>query len=387
MILKKKHITIGIDGNEANALKRVGVHMYALQTLWGIYKSVAKTNQSIVVIVFLKSIVQKDMPPENSFWKYKILRGDRLWILKRLTPHLLLREKLDVFFAPSHYLPPIARCPMVCAITDLGYLENSEQFTRYDYWQLKHWSAMSLLVADKIIAISKSTADDIVRHYSFTRKKVNIIYLGHDSSQFNERIDNNIVRQVNNKYLISGEYLLYIGTLKPSKNIEGLIHAFHIVKNKGYRIKLVIAGKKGWMYESIFTLVTSLKLQKDIIFTDYLPEEDKAPLLKGAKAFVMASFWEGFGIDVVSAMACGIPAIISDVGSLPEVGGKAAIYVDPYSPESISKGIINLLSKSSREYREISKNSIKQASVFSWDKTGHETLDLLINVVKNKESA
>ncbi|MCX7928126.1 MAG: glycosyltransferase family 4 protein, partial [Patescibacteria group bacterium] len=274
--------------------------------------------------------------------------------------------------------------PMICAITDLGYLKNPEQFSKKDYWQLKYWSAISMFLAKKIIAISKSTAKDIVRQYSFFRNKVSVTYLGYDKDQFNLNISQNLVRRTISKLNLPKDYILYIGLLKPSKNLEGLIEGFSLLKNKYYGINLVVAGKKGWLYETIFEKVKKLNLKERVIFTDYIKEEYKAPLLKGAKAFVLPSFWEGFGIDVLSAFAVGTPVIISNVGSLPEVGGDAAIYINPYDPESIAKSIDYVLGLPQREYNSLVKKGLNQVSRFSWDKTARETLNIMTEAIFSK---
>lgn len=375
-------ITIGIDGNEANEDKRVGVHMYAYKLLCALHKINLTQKKKVLFRIFLKCKPKKDLPLENDYWSYVILPGERLWIIKKLTPHLLLREKLDIFFAPSHYLPFVSKCPMVCAITDLGYLENPEQFAKRDYWQLKYWSAISMLVSRKILAISNSTAKDIVRQYSFARNKVHVTYLGYDNEQFNNNIPESIVRRTCRDLKVPENYLLYLGTLKPSKNIEGLIEGFSRIDNENYGIHLVIAGKKGWLYETIFEKVKKLKLSDRVIFTDYIMEEQKAPLLKGARAFVMPSLWEGFGIDVLSAFAVGTPVVVSDMGSLPEVGGDVAIYVNPKDPESIAKGLNKVLKMNRKEYTNLVERGYLQLSRFSWDKTAKDTMEVFNSIAK-----
>jgi glycosyltransferase involved in cell wall biosynthesis len=138
-----------------------------------------------------------------------------------------------------------------------------------------------------------------------------------------------------------------MSTLKPSKNVEGLVTAWELVHRKFPHYKLVIAGKKGWLYESIFDVVKAKGLESYIVFTDFVPEDEKPYLIKGAQAFVLPSFWEGFGLDVLSAMAMGVPVVVSDRGSLPEVVGDAGLIVNPDKPESIAQGMIKVLREES----------------------------------------
>jgi len=284
---------------------------------------------------------------------------------------------LDVVFSPSHYVPPLVLQPRACSIMDLGYLEFSEHFKKYDYWQLRLWSAISIFASRKVITISESSKKDIVRHYSFAAGKVFVTPLAYDDGKFNVRIPQKDVRQVKNKYAIVGDYILFLGTLKPGKNTEGLIEAFSILVSKYPSLQLVIAGKKGWLYESIFEKVKKLKLEDKIIFTGYVSEEDKPALIAGAKVFCLPSFWEGFGLDILNAMACGVPVVLSDKGSLPEVAGDAGVYIDPSSPESIAGGLNKVLCMNNVEYNRQVARGLEQVKKFSWEKTALKTLEAL----------
>lgn len=375
-----KKLIIGIDGNEANIEKRVGINTYVYKLLWNFWKLQDEWHNKISLIVYLKDKPLNDLPKETQNFKYKILKGKGNWILTKLMPSLYFdKERPDIFFSPSHYTLPFAPIPRVCSIMDLGYLNFSEQFSKKVFWQLKWWSAISILVSKRVIAISNSTKQDIVRHYPFARKKTYVTHLGFDNEKYNTNISEKDVRRVKNKYSIVDDYILYLGTLKPSKNIEGLIEAFSLIKSN---CKLVIAGKKGWMYETIFEKVEKLKIDKKVIFTDFVDEEDKPALIKGAKIFVMPSFWEGFGLDVLSAMACGVPVVVSRVGSLPEVVDKAGIFVDPNNVNSIKDGLLKILSLKHFEYNKIVNDGIIQSKKFSWEKCARDTLKILEGVKK-----
>lgn len=367
---------IGVDGNEANIEKRVGVNVYAFDLLWSIWRAQKKASKKHRLIVYLKNRPRADMPPQTGYFKYKVLPGGSYWVLTKLMPQLFLgKPGPDVFFTPSHYLPPLAPMPLVCSIMDLGYLEFSGQFEKKDYWQLKVWSAISIFVSKSVIAISNSTKKDIVRHYPFASKKTFVTPLAYDRKIFNPDVSKEDVRRIAKKHSIVGDYVLYLGTLKPSKNIEGLLDAFSSVSGA----KLVIAGKKGWLYDSIFKKVEELGLKERVIFTGFISEEDKPALIAGAKAFILPSFWEGFGLDALSAMACGVPVVVSKIGSLPEVVGDAGIFVDPYSSDSIAGGIKKVLSMGKLEYNELVKRGIVQASKFSWEKVAQETMQIITN--------
>ncbi|KKU10542.1 MAG: Glycosyl transferase group 1 [Candidatus Woesebacteria bacterium GW2011_GWB1_45_5] len=369
---------IGIDGNEANISERVGVNEYPFQILQNLAKLQEKGECGHSLIVYLKEKPLPDLPKETQNFKYKIIPGGGLWIITKLMPDLFLgKPKPDIFFSPSHYVPVFAPMPRACSIMDLGYLKFSGQFRKKDFWQLKIWSAISILLSKRIFAISNSTKEDIVRHYSFARDKISVTHLGYDPGRFNINISEKDVRRIKKTYSIVDDYVLYLGTLKPSKNIETLIEAFGQLTPRYPKIRLIIAGKKGWMYKSIYKKVEKSGLTAKVTFTDFVPEEDKPALIKGARVFVLPSYWEGFGLDAVNAMATGVPVVASNAGSLPEVIGEAGVVVDPKNADSMAAGIESVLSADSIAYNEMAKRGLMQSNKFSWEKCARETLRIL----------
>src|SRR4030042_2605001 len=368
---------IGIDGNEANTKEKVGVSTYAYEVLWGLYNINQKNTKHNKFLIYLKTDPNNDLPKDNLLWKYRIIKGNNNWVLKNLMPSLFMNPRPDVFFTPTHYLPPFTPMPKVFTVHDLGYLDFSEQFRKFDFWQLKYWTAISVFVSKYIIAVSESTRNDIVRRYRFSCKKIITIHNGFDSTRFNNRIDEDLVRHVRNKYAIPGNYILFLSRLKHSKNIEGLLDGFDLIKDKFPDYKLIIAGKKGWLFGSIYQKVERLNIKNRVIFTDYVSEEDKPALFAGAKVFLLPSFWEGFGMDVLNALSCGTPVIVSNVASLPEVAGSAGMYIDPNRSESIAGALKEVLSLNNIEYNKLVSKGFEQVKGFSWEKSVAETLKVL----------
>lgn len=368
---------IGIDGNEANIKNRVGVNVYCFELLWALYKIRHEWSKKHQLIVYLKNQPLEDLPPQVSEFKYQLMPGSGMWVVKKLTPYLLKNpDKLDFFFSPNHYGPLIASMPTCIAIMDLGFLEFSGQFKFKDYWQLKLWTAYSVIISKCIISISNSTKKDIVRHYPYAKNKTFVTHLAYDKQKFNQSMSIGDVRRIKKKYSIVNDYILFLGTLKPSKNIEGLLDAWKLISEEFNQLNLVIAGKKGWLYSSIFEKIQNENI-KNVIFTDFLAEEDKPAIIAGAKVFVLASFWEGFGLDVLNALASGVPVVVSDKGSLPEVAGDVGIVVDPYDPSSISQGLKKVLSQSKSEYNRLVAQGLKQAAKFDWNDTARKTLSII----------
>lgn len=377
---------IGIDGNEANVKNRVGVNKYAFEMLWGLQKLNEKKPIPSSLIVYLKNEPLSDLPKETKNFKYKVLIGGGLWILTKLTPYLLKNpENIEILFSPSHYVPPILTIPRVCSIMDLGYLEFSGQFEKKVLWQLKYWTAISVFASKQILTISEASKKDIVRHYPFASNKVTVTHLGYDDDKFKTDISEKLVRQVKNKYSIVNEYILFVSTLKPSKNVEGLIRAYKVLSTDKTILdlpQLVIAGKNGWMHESITKLIKDLELEDKVILPGFIEDDEKGPLMSGAKVFAMPSFWEGFGLDALSAFATGTPVVISKAGSFPEVGGDAAVYVDPNKVDSIAEGINKVLKMKGLEYNSRRELGFKQIKKFSWEVCAIKTLEAIENVTR-----
>ena len=374
------HMVIGIDGNEANVAQRVGVNTYAWEILKNLQKLQEVRSGEHNLIVYLKEKPLKDMPKETGNFKYKIIPGGNFWIITKLMPYLWKNpDRIEILFSPSHYTAPFLLFPRICSIMDLGYLKFSGQFTKKVFWQLKWWSAISIFVSKYIISISESTKKNIVRHYPFSERKVYVTYPGYDSRKFNTNISPENVRRAKEKYHIVDDYILSLGTLKPSKNIEGLMEAFSTLNDKKVNAKLVIAGKRGWLFESIYKKFESLRLSDNVIFTGFVSDKDKPALIAGAKVYAIPSFWEGFGLDVLSAMAVGTPVVAANAGSLPEVAGNAGILVDPDDPKNIAKGIDEVLSANRKKYNRIVAAGLLRVKDFSWEKCARETLEIITN--------
>jgi glycosyltransferase involved in cell wall biosynthesis len=251
-------------------------------------------------------------------------------------------------------------------------LTTREQFTAKDFNQLKQWTAYSAVRARKIIAISEFTRQDIISHYHRRPEDVIVTHLAYDAGTFRPTPDAGVLK----KYGIDGKYLLFLSSLKPSKNVEGLIRAYaRLCPAAGKSVpKLVIAGKKAWLFDRIFALVEELGLQSKVIFTGFVDEADVPALMTGASVFAMPSFFEGFGIPVLEAMACGTPVVVSAVASLPEVAGEAGIYVNPHDLASITAGLKTALGKNRQKYITAGLNQVKK---FSWSQTACQTLKVL----------
>jgi len=367
-------MNISFIGYEANIKNRVGSNQYAFELMKALYKLDQKNQYT----VFLPTPPLPDLPPERDNWQYQIVGPRKFWNFFGL-PFALRRQrpKPNVIFNPGHYSPLFSFAPLAISIMDLGYLHYPEQFTKPILFKLKFWTSFSIKRAAHIFAISESTKNDIIKTYKIAENKITVTYPGFDREKSKIKNQSLKVKEIKKKYAINGDYILFLSTLKPSKNIEGLLEAFSRLTGM-IPVKLVIAGKKGWLYETIFAKVKKLRLEDRVVFTDYVPEDDVSGLMAGAKVFVLPSFWEGFGIPVVEAMACGVPVVVSNAGSLPEIVGDAGVIVDPYKPDEIARGI----EKAVKNRVQLIKLGLEQVKKFSWEDCAQKTLKKLEEVGK-----
>lgn len=370
---------IGLDGNEANVENRVGSGKYAYELIkqFSQNKQSFSTNKKYEFEVFLKKKPLSDLPKESKNFKYKFFGPKFMWTQFALPIHLTFGRRPDLFFSLSHYGPRFSPVPYVITIFDLSYLHYPRLFKKDDLYQLKNWTKYSIKGAKHIFAISKSTKEDIIKNYGIDPKKITVTYIGYDQKLFKPQLKEKI-QKVKKIYKISGDYIIFIGTLQPRKNLERLIEAFKNSKLDIGNLKLVIVGRKGWLYDSIFEKVKGLRLEAKVIFTGYVTDYDLPPLISGAQAYVLPSLWEGFGIPVIEAQACGVPVAVSNVSSLPEIIGESGILVNPEKTDSIAEGIKKALNEKTRT--DLVKKGFENVKRFSWEKCAKETLKVLEKV-------
>ncbi|QQS23373.1 glycosyltransferase family 4 protein [bacterium] len=227
--------------------------------------------------------------------------------------------------------------------------------------------------ANRILAVSEYTKQTLVSEFGISPEKISVGLLGIDSNRYryNQSIGN--LRNIRNVYGLPGEFILFIGTLEPRKNLSRLIKAYEALDTEA---SLVIAGKKGWRYAEVMQLIESSPKRKQIVYLGYISEEHKPGLIKLAKVFAWPSLYEGFGLPVLEAMAVGTPVLTSNVTSLPEVVGDSAITVNPYNITEITQGLNVLLNDSAVRENYIAKG-LERSQKFNWDKTAQVLHSLL----------
>lgn len=360
---------IGVDGNEANVELKVGVSMYTLELL----KHFAKhADKETAFIVFLRNPPNEMMPKSSQYFSYEVVPGKVLWSQIFLPYHLRFKTHIDAFFAPAHYSPRFLQVPLILTIHDLSYFLYPNEFLKKDLYKLENWTRYSIEHAKNIIAVSKTTKKDLMKWYGLEDQDIQVIYNGFRKRK-QKKTDQDILKE---HELTKKKYILYVGTLQPRKNIQTLIKAYAAFKKDHSDFKLVLAGKKGWLFDAIFQEVQSHGLEQDVIFTGYTSDDGLIDLYNNAFCFVLPSFYEGFGIPILEAMSHQIPVISSHSSSLPEIGSEACLYFDPHSDTDLHEKL-DLLYNDRELYNTLVNAGHQRVTEFSWSKCATETLDAI----------
>jgi glycosyltransferase involved in cell wall biosynthesis len=290
--------------------------------------------------------------------------------------HFFFPEQADITHFYNNVIPCGVRGKKVVTIHDLTYKAHPETMDPALKTFMDKNLTISLGRADKIVTVSEFSKGEIIKYFAVDPSRIVVIPNAVNTDNYFPITDKKILAQCKEKYSTGGEYFLYLGTLEPRKNIGCLIEAYHVLKQKiPDTPRLLLGGKKGWLYEPIFKKVKTLGLEKDVLFLGYVPDEDVAPLMCGAVAFVFPSLYEGFGVPPLEAMACGVPVLTSNCSSLPEVAGDAALLVDPLQVEDIAAGLERLLTDKSLR-AELSGKGLERAKQFTWKRAASLTLEM-----------
>lgn len=291
---------------------------------------------------------EKKLPfKENARIQHRIIPHcpSFFWDQVRL-PREIREDKIDLFYSPYYKIPLSAPCPAVSAILDLMYLVFDEYRRELGVWRRGYYATFGRLFArrsTKIFTCSEFSKRDIIKIYDIPTSKIEVIPLS-VSDMYHPEKNQKSIAEMKDRYGIHSRYLLYLGNFKSHKNVEGIIKAFKNVVVEHRDLVLVLAGPKTHGYEQLVTSIHEIGLKNRVIFTGKITESDKPHLLySGAEIFVFPSFYEGFGIPPLEAMACGTPVVASNTTSIPEVVKDAGFLVDPYHPDDIAQAIRRIL--------------------------------------------
>jgi glycosyltransferase involved in cell wall biosynthesis len=368
---------IGIDASRATLARRTGTENYSLHL---VRELLALDSGQRLRLYFNQA------PPVDLFSgaaEWRSIPFPRLWTHLRLSWEMVRRPP-DLLFVPSHVLPLVAPRRTVVTVHDLGYHYFPRAHTLFQNLYLRWSTRYNARTASRVLADSEATRRDLVRHYGTSPDKIRVVYPGRNEA-LAPVTDTGLLDSVRQRYGLARDYLLYVGTLHPRKNLVRLVQAYAALlasseptaASEARHLQLVLAGQKGWLYDSILAEVRRLGLDRRVVLTGYVPDTDLAPLLSGARVFLFPSLYEGFGFPVLEAMACGTPVICSSVSSLPEVAGDAALQVDPGDVEGLAAAMVRILHDDVLS-RTLVDRGFRQIRRFSWRRCAQEVMQVLV---------
>jgi glycosyltransferase involved in cell wall biosynthesis len=314
-----------------------------------------------------------------SFLKKRLHRI--LWEHLRL-PFLVRKEKLDILHCPHYICPAIGTSAAhIITLHDTIALDHPEWCKRSNAAYYGIFMRKAVKQATKIIAVSNFTRERIHQNFSLDGSRVNVISPGVDTDIFNLQHDTERQNQVRAKYNLPENYILYAGNIEPKKNILNLLKAMLLLKAKGLKHRLVIAGQRSWKSEKVFDFLRETFRPEDVLLTGYVDRDDIGFVYKDAACLVLPSFCEGFGFPAVEAFACGIPVAASCTGILHEIDKGAYFPLKPNNPEQIAESLAKLLTDEKLRELQI-KTALSEAHRFNWANCAEKTLTLYREAMK-----
>ncbi len=300
---------------------------------------------------------------QRVFWEQTVL------------PRLLWRDRVDVFFSPAFILPMRWDGAGVVTVHDLNFEVSPETIHPIRRAYLRRITRRSVHRARKVIAISQSTASDIVRLYGVPDEKIAVIPYGLDAifTPENARALEPMVRQ---RYPLSERFLLFVGTLEPRKNLPRLLEAYALARQRADLPPMVLAGAPGWQHERILAQARELGVESHIVFAGYIPREHLPGVYAAASALLYPSLYEGFGLPPLEAMGCGTPVLASNTSAMPEVVGDGGVLVDPRDVQQIANGILRI-TQDEMLRQQIAERGLERAKRFRWEEAAQRTLGVL----------
>jgi len=369
-------MNIGFDASRANRPHKSGVEWYAYHLLRNFYNLDQKNN----FILYTEKHLQSELLPPAPNFQEKVLNWPlpRFWTLGRLSLEMAW-HKPDLLFIPSHNFPLIKARKNVITWHDVGYERYPETYTAWELRSLREGAKAALRSADAIIAVSDFTKQEMLRWYKINPDRIKVIHSGCK----NEFWKKSTVAEIDNlraKLNLDAPYFLYLGRLALRKNIVGLIRAYNSFRAKINKpFNLLLAGSDSPLQEDINREIELSPYKNEIKKVGWFPIEQAPVLFSGAVAFLFPSFYEGFGLPILEAMACELPVIASTSGSLPEIAGDAALLIPAHDIAGFAEQMLKIVTDNNLRAEMIAKG-LKRVKEFSWEKCAQETLDLLERV-------
>jgi glycosyltransferase involved in cell wall biosynthesis len=326
---------------------------------------------------YLDHLPHKTVKMGNKPWRMAVLLSQLMhW------PMDVTFGAVDVFHATNHLLAHFGQAGTVFTLHDLIFLHFPEYHLPYNRWYLSFAMPRFLRAADAVVTPSECSRQDAINFYGLPAEKITVIPEA-AAPGFKPATDQTRLDAVREKYNLPKRFILHVGTIEPRKNLSRLLDAFKSLLAYQPDLRLVLIGKKGWLYDEFFQKLRGLGLEEVVIFPGYVKEADLPSFFHLAEVFVYPSLYEGFGLPPLEAMACGAPVVCSNAASLPEVVGDAGLLVNPTDTKELTLALRRVLEEPDLR-RRLSQQSLARASLFSWKKAAEQLKDLYLYTTKNR---
>ena len=371
-------LRIGIEGDQANVPEPAGIEMYVCRLL----EALGRIDRENRYHVYLRRRPRPHFPPLPPNFTFRVIPVRYLWHQVGI-PLWQLFDRNDVLLFPVHRFPLLfpVRTRIVGTIHDTAFLHHARSYPPFRRARLRLFTRVLARRADRLIAISRATAEDIEHDYRIPRERISVIHQGWDR-ELAEPVGETRIAGARARYGLSRPYVLTIGALRPGKNLERLVQAFARMLAMGgdaAEHDLVLIGKEDWPFGAVSAAVRRVGLSERVHLLGYVPREELKALLQGAAAFVFPSLHEGFGLPPLEAFGAGIPVLTSRSGSLPEIVGDAAYPFNALDPEDMALRLREVLSDPGLQARLVAAGRV-QAERFSWEETARRTLQVFREV-------
>jgi glycosyltransferase involved in cell wall biosynthesis len=364
------HVCIDVS---PTAQKHAGLGRYAGE----IARALARDRDEIDLSLFYNREGEAHLPDYLSHIPYQTVNtGNKPWRMRVLLSQMLhwpmnkTFGAVEIFHATNHLLAYFKQTRTVYTLHDLIFLHYPEYHLPYNRWYLTFAMPRYLRAADVIVTPSECSRQDAIKFYNLSESKIKVIYEA-AAPHFKPATDPTALEAARQKYNLPQRFILHVGTLEPRKNLSRLLEAFQPLLTDWPELKLVLVGKKGWLYDSFFQRLQTLGLQECVIFPGFVDEADLPAFYQLAEVFVYPSLYEGFGLPALEAMACGTPVVSSNSSSLPEVVGDAGLLVNPTDTAALSEALRRVLSDATLR-ADLEHRALARAQQFSWKKAADE---------------
>jgi Glycosyltransferase len=354
--------------------KGAGISKYTEMLL----KTFIEENYDVDILI--RNEFNNKLHGQNLVYVNQNINGSKDRIIYEQLKAIKIYKNYDLVHFPDYATPILYKGKKVATIHDMAMYTMKDKYTKAQILMKKSLLQNTIKSSHKLICDSEFSKRELIKYYPEAEEKAEVVYCGIEIPKLD--IQTKFEMSVLEKFNIEkNNYILYVGTIAPQKNIHNLIKAYVLSVQKGLDCKLVIAGKKGWMYEEIFKYVSESKMEDKIVFTDYINDLELEVLYRNAKIFSTISLYEGFGFPPLEAIGRQVPVLLSDIEIFKEICGASALFCNPHDIKDISDNMLKLIEDEELQ-NKLKANGQERLKIYNWSKASKEIYDIYLELLK-----